>query len=469
MIFVVAFAVLVPLGVLLATLISDRITGWTQRACTVSTRGPARHRSGAGGRRHQARHGVRLGRWAGRPRRRRRALVRGRGGHSGPRGIVAPVERRGSHRTPIRVVLGRGRLPARRRRGGLRPLRIDLGGGCAHRPRPRRPAAPAARAVAAAVSVKGGGPGGGWSARGAAPAGRPERGRVVVGRPRTARPRSSSSSTRTSSSGPPTRCWPGDALLVDVLSQYGVGSIYFLAGAFQRGADRQRHARPRGGSALGADVHRHLRHAAPRGRHQARGGGVDGRRGHRAGVRAPVPAGGPAAARRHPLRPAGGRDRRGRRRGTPAPVDHAGARAPAGHGRHRLRVGARVVRVHVADRGRVRRPVRRDAAGRRTPPRDPPMGRCTSSPPCLVGHLVLAGSTLAIAGELPRWGWYLDTLREFLFGPLGDLTYDFSSFSPGLAVGALYMASAVGPVGDRGATPRHPPPAAGASWSRSAA
>jgi hypothetical protein len=60
----------------------------------------------------------------------------------------------------------------------------------------------------------------------------------------------------------------------------------------------------------------------------------------------------------------------------------------------------------------------------------------------LIGHLLLAGATLAFAGELPRWGWYLETLREFLFGPLGDLTYDFSSFSPGLAVGALYMASA---------------------------
>ena len=60
----------------------------------------------------------------------------------------------------------------------------------------------------------------------------------------------------------------------------------------------------------------------------------------------------------------------------------------------------------------------------------------------LLGHLVLAGSTLAIAGDLPRWGWYLRTLREFLFGPLGELTYDFSSFSPGLAVGGLYMASA---------------------------
>ena len=60
----------------------------------------------------------------------------------------------------------------------------------------------------------------------------------------------------------------------------------------------------------------------------------------------------------------------------------------------------------------------------------------------VVAHLVLAGGTLAASGELPDWGWYLNTLREFLVGPIGDLTYDFTSFSPGLAVGALYMASA---------------------------
>jgi hypothetical protein len=61
---------------------------------------------------------------------------------------------------------------------------------------------------------------------------------------------------------------------------------------------------------------------------------------------------------------------------------------------------------------------------------------------CLVAHLVLAGATLAATGELPDWGWYVNTLRAFLFGELGDWTYDFSRFSPGLAVGGLYMASA---------------------------
>ncbi|MGH9289457.1 MAG: hypothetical protein ACRD0V_14410, partial [Acidimicrobiales bacterium] len=48
---------------------------------------------------------------------------------------------------------------------------------------------------------------------------------------------------------------------------------------------------------------------------------------------------------------------------------------------------------------------------------------------CIVAHLVLAGATLATTGELPDWGWYLNTLREFLFGTIGDLTYDFTSFS----------------------------------------
>ena len=61
---------------------------------------------------------------------------------------------------------------------------------------------------------------------------------------------------------------------------------------------------------------------------------------------------------------------------------------------------------------------------------------------CLVAHLLLASITLIATGELPDWGWYLNTLREFLFGQIGDLTYDFSPWSPGLAVGALYLVSA---------------------------
>lgn len=56
-------------------------------------------------------------------------------------------------------------------------------------------------------------------------------------------------------------------------------------------------------------------------------------------------------------------------------------------------------------------------------------------------HIALALATLVLAGELPDWGMYLQTLREFLSGEVGDLTYDFSPWSAGLAVGAVYLAS----------------------------
>lgn len=61
---------------------------------------------------------------------------------------------------------------------------------------------------------------------------------------------------------------------------------------------------------------------------------------------------------------------------------------------------------------------------------------------CLIAHLTLVTGTLLATGQLPDWGWYLTTLREFLFGQVGDLTYDFSSWSAGLALGAVYLASA---------------------------
>jgi hypothetical protein len=61
---------------------------------------------------------------------------------------------------------------------------------------------------------------------------------------------------------------------------------------------------------------------------------------------------------------------------------------------------------------------------------------------CVCAHLLFAGATLAVTGELPDWGEYLAYLDAFLFGSLGDLTYDVSPWSPGLAVGATYMASA---------------------------
>lgn len=61
---------------------------------------------------------------------------------------------------------------------------------------------------------------------------------------------------------------------------------------------------------------------------------------------------------------------------------------------------------------------------------------------CVCAHAALTLGTLAFAGSPPDWGQYLAYLREFFFGELGDLTYDFSAWSPGLAVGAAYLASA---------------------------
>ena len=61
---------------------------------------------------------------------------------------------------------------------------------------------------------------------------------------------------------------------------------------------------------------------------------------------------------------------------------------------------------------------------------------------CIAAHLLLVVGTLAFAGELPDYGWYLAFLKEFAFGELGDLTYDFSAWSPGLPVAATYAASA---------------------------
>jgi hypothetical protein len=60
---------------------------------------------------------------------------------------------------------------------------------------------------------------------------------------------------------------------------------------------------------------------------------------------------------------------------------------------------------------------------------------------CMVAHLVLALLTLVFAGELPHWGEYLAFLREFLTGGLGEITYDVSRWTPGLAIGAVLLTS----------------------------
>lgn len=55
---------------------------------------------------------------------------------------------------------------------------------------------------------------------------------------------------------------------------------------------------------------------------------------------------------------------------------------------------------------------------------------------------LFAAITLAASGSLPDWGLYFTYLREFLVGDIGDLTYDFDPWSPGLAVAAIYIAGA---------------------------
>jgi hypothetical protein len=62
---------------------------------------------------------------------------------------------------------------------------------------------------------------------------------------------------------------------------------------------------------------------------------------------------------------------------------------------------------------------------------------------CLSAHLLFVALTVIATGELPDWGRYLDTLRAFLTGRIGDLTYDFVPWSPAFLVGALYFCSAL--------------------------
>ena len=61
---------------------------------------------------------------------------------------------------------------------------------------------------------------------------------------------------------------------------------------------------------------------------------------------------------------------------------------------------------------------------------------------CVAVHALFAAATLLGSGHLPDWGQYLAYLQAFLFGRLGDLTYDYARWSPGLAVGAAYLSSA---------------------------
>jgi hypothetical protein len=61
---------------------------------------------------------------------------------------------------------------------------------------------------------------------------------------------------------------------------------------------------------------------------------------------------------------------------------------------------------------------------------------------CVAAQLIFVAATLVFTGELPDYGWYLGYLHEFLLGKLAEITYDFSRWSAGLAVGAAYATSA---------------------------
>ena len=62
----------------------------------------------------------------------------------------------------------------------------------------------------------------------------------------------------------------------------------------------------------------------------------------------------------------------------------------------------------------------------------------------VAAHVVLALATLAGTGELPHWGQYLGYVHEFLFGgAAGSISYGFADWSPGLAVYAAALVSAL--------------------------
>ena len=61
---------------------------------------------------------------------------------------------------------------------------------------------------------------------------------------------------------------------------------------------------------------------------------------------------------------------------------------------------------------------------------------------CVIAQISFALATLVGSGELPHWDLYFDYLTAFAFGDLGDVTYDFSRWSPGLGTGAVLLASA---------------------------
>ena len=61
---------------------------------------------------------------------------------------------------------------------------------------------------------------------------------------------------------------------------------------------------------------------------------------------------------------------------------------------------------------------------------------------CAIVHIGFAALTLAASGSLPDWSQYVVFARSFLFGSVGSINFDIPPWSPGLAVGVFYAASA---------------------------
>jgi hypothetical protein len=66
---------------------------------------------------------------------------------------------------------------------------------------------------------------------------------------------------------------------------------------------------------------------------------------------------------------------------------------------------------------------------------------------CVCGHLIFAGVALAATGQLPDWGQYIAYVDAFLLGgEIGEIVFGFESWPPALAVGAAYATSAAAVV-----------------------
>jgi hypothetical protein len=65
---------------------------------------------------------------------------------------------------------------------------------------------------------------------------------------------------------------------------------------------------------------------------------------------------------------------------------------------------------------------------------------------CVAAQLAFAAATLLASGSLPDWGEYLAYITAFVSGAAGAVSYGFASWSPGLAVGAADLISAAAVV-----------------------